>query len=417
MFRMHDGNPGGGKSSSVYEDVIYHELVHGKRHIATNLAIDVDALAEYIYKEHSEYFGIYQRLRILTPSECLDFYNHPRKGLDITERIDVATGSVWSAKKQCTVEVKENRPDFSMRGMYLDEKTKNPDYVGTVFVIDEAQEFFNSRNWQTTSEDTLYYNTQHRKCMDDVHIITPNISYIDKQFRDVAQDFTRYRNLSYEWAGFFALPKRILWSVYLSPPTSAQGKAMKTGWRKLNIELANTFDTAAGVGVKGAGADKGLKPKRGIPLWVMVVGLVAILGGLFLALHLIMASAKKKVPLVAQAAMGTNKPRPVQSMVSSNATEQVEAVDKKRKMEIESESEPDYYCGYQLVRGRLTVFLESGEKVSSDTGRVTEANSRYAVIDGKRIHKRKIESKENANHPNNNHANRPYNNHANQQLF
>lgn len=65
-------------------------------------------------------------------------------------------------------------------------------------VIDEAQLFFNARDWQKASAGLLTFLTQSRKVRCDVILITQNMSLIDKQLRVNSQfvwafkDFKRF---------------------------------------------------------------------------------------------------------------------------------------------------------------------------------------------------------------------------------
>ena len=260
--------------------LLFDELRRGKRFICTNLALNLPECAAYLAEKYGSSFDIGRRVRVLDATDCMDFWNHPAPGLDLEGRWDLAVGYYWSQKenngKGGKLPKTKNVPDFSGRGAMLDAGVKNPDYVGTLFFIDEVHEFFNSRNWQSASEDALFYITQHRKYSDDVVLMTPNMSLVDKQFRECAQDFTRLRNLSKEMMGLIRLPQKILGKIFLRPPTSGNDVPMRTFLRSIDVAgIGRCYDTAAGVGVVGSNADAGAR-KRGIDWRIALVGFAGV---------------------------------------------------------------------------------------------------------------------------------------------
>lgn len=304
MIHFIDGVPGSGKSMYAVK-LLIAELRLTKRHVTTNLALLLPSLADYLVSQYGESFNVGQRVRLLTHAECLDFWNHPSRGVDLDGRVELAEGYYWSQKenggKGGKVIKYVNRPDFSGRGAFLEPGVKNPLYEGTFFLIDEAHEFFNARNWQSTSEDCLFYVTQHRKLSDDVVMISPSLQFIDKQFRGCAQDFTRLRNLSKETFGIFRLPSRILRQTYLTPPTSANDRPMQTALQSIDVAgLGTCYDTSAGVGVLGRSADVGARKKGlhwsfGIAALLLIMGALAFL--LIGGLHLGVKAAKGAVKM------------------------------------------------------------------------------------------------------------------------
>lgn len=62
-------------------------------------------------------------------------------------------------------------------------------------VVDEAQLWFNARNWSKTSEDLLTFLTQSRKVAVDVIFITQAATNIDKQFRVLCQYIWAFKDL------------------------------------------------------------------------------------------------------------------------------------------------------------------------------------------------------------------------------
>jgi len=245
------GKPGGGKSYYALR-LIVDELRHTKRNIVTNLSIIPGNLAEFLHKTYDDTFGMSTRLRILSAEEAGEFWLHPALYSEIPEKQQIRIRDSMVA-----------RPDFSKRA----------ETGGTLFVIDEIHLYFNSRNWQSTGEDCLFYLSQHRKLGDDVAAVTQHIGNVDKQFRSVAQDYTYLRNCAKERVGLFRSLPRMVRSTYSQPSTGAPGeRAMETALVKLDTHgLASCYDTASGVGIIGrSGADTSER-KRGLPFSALIL--------------------------------------------------------------------------------------------------------------------------------------------------
>jgi len=217
------GVPGEGKSLYGARLAI-EELENSTRHIVTNLPLDSYALNAEFQKRHED--------------GC------------ISDRITF-------------IDDDELEVIFTLKNRYPLE--------GRLFILDEAHIAFNSRKWQTTGDDVLFYLSQHRKLGDDVICITQSAGNLDKQFRSVAQDFVRCRNHSTKRAGFFRGGNKF--SANYFETEAMRGEPARSITYKIDW-MANCYDTARGVGIQGSKADKG-KKRKGIPIWIGA--LVAVL--------------------------------------------------------------------------------------------------------------------------------------------
>jgi len=209
------GVPGEGKSLYGF-NLIMDELIHGSRHIVTNLPIDIEKLNVAFFERFD--------------NGC------------ISDRVTM-------------VEDHELKAIFTLDNRYPDE--------GRFFVLDEAHIAFNARQWQSTGEDVLFYLSQHRKLGDDVICITQAAGNLDKQFRSVAQHFVRCRNHITKRAGIFRGVAKFTANYFESETMrgeTAQIVPYKIDW------MADCYNTAQGVGIKGSNADKGAK-RKGISIW------------------------------------------------------------------------------------------------------------------------------------------------------
>jgi len=171
------GKPGAGKSYRATV-LIIDELGYGKRSICTNVPISPRAIADYLRGKHGEDYGAMQRIRILTPEECMAFWLFPAPNCDH----DVSSRVAWKSPEGRVLKV----PDFS------DRKAHNPH--GTYYAIDEVHNFFSARSWQQNSDEGWWYLTQHRKYDDEILFITQNVEYVDKRMRGTVERFTYTRN-------------------------------------------------------------------------------------------------------------------------------------------------------------------------------------------------------------------------------
>jgi len=392
MIDLIEGAPGAGKTADLMI-TLANELVTTQRNIATNAPILWKELFELLDSRHGQRFGAAQRIRVLTNFEVLEFWNHPKIDLDIEDRHIVATGKVWSTKEKKRISLEEDRPDFSRRGCVLDfvdgVYIKNPDYRGTLFMLDEGQEFFNSRNWQYVTGDLIFYIGQHRKLSDDVRVYTPNKGWLDKQFRDACQTTTVFRNLKYETFGLFNLPNKIIFSKYLGGNT--QGKAMFTGWRSLDIPLLNCYDSSQGAGIVGAAADKGTKRAGMIPWWLIIVIMVGVFVGIWFGLTRLMKGFKNdmKAPISRQSGPRQNVPVvPVASPLVQPVAEKIVLPGRqKESLQIETEKKEDeiYMIGYASSGGVQTVYLSNGMVLETGMRGFQFASQEIFLFDGKVI--------------------------------
>jgi zona occludens toxin (predicted ATPase) len=73
------------------------------------------------------------------------------------------------------------------------------DYVqpGDIIVIDEAQNFFNARDWQKESNRNFgKWASEHRHNGNDLFLITPNQGRIDSSVRELVEWYYRYKKLN-----------------------------------------------------------------------------------------------------------------------------------------------------------------------------------------------------------------------------
>lgn len=253
MLRMFLGKPGGGKSSGALRDIV-DELVHGHRIVVTNLSIDPGRLNEFIQRRFPDAdVDLHKRLLLLDEKQSRRFWLYRGPGVVVP---DVTRDEEKSGKF----------PDF---GAYAGE--------GCLFVIDEAHVMFDARAWMESGPSLTYYNSQHRKLNDELVFVTQFLELIDKRVRGFAQEYWYFRNNGMEKLfTFFVLPKYFTVRVYQRPPTGMNDLPSEIHRYRLDLEMAQCYDTSAGIGIKGRQRPEKVE-KRGLHIgWLTVPAAIAL---------------------------------------------------------------------------------------------------------------------------------------------
>ena len=271
------GKPGGGKSLFGMKALV-NELRTTHRYVVTNLAVKPAELAAYLDKLYGQTFDLNQRLTILDEEQTAKFWLYRGNGLVLP---DQEKNDFSAADAGNVYYVPDNEVGQVIEGQSLTMRKSGGE--GVCFILDELHLFFNAREWAKTGKAAIFYLSQHRKCNNDVIWITQHIENVDKQFRSLTQDFTYLRNYRQEkfMSAFQSLPW-FSFKTFQSPVTATTGLMSPTETGRFLLDakgLAACYDTAKGVGFAGNVAADTKKPRRGLPMWV----LIAICAGLCIA--------------------------------------------------------------------------------------------------------------------------------------
>jgi len=356
------GKPGGGKTLYSVK-MIVDELVYGDRCVITNVPLNLGELNAYLQKRFpNKAINLHERVRLFDEDEMRGFFcirPHGSRGPELLSK------EAWA---------KGNTPDYSG----ITDK-------GVAYFVDEVHIGFNARAWMDTGKDVLYYLSQHRKLGDTVVCITQAIMNVDKQFRSVTQDYTYMRNLSKEKLSKFRLPSVFIRQTYMSP-ASDNSKPMETGSFRLDVGgLAKCYDTARGVGIHGrAGADTGER-KTGMPWWVAVLAIIALVYVVAFWVPGLVAKAFDRDPH-----RGTKKPIPVQANTNVvSATEQSFHVETNVPplVVFVATNEPPPLPKVEAVTklgGRYQVYLSNGDYYRQGDAELEAIGHTFVQISGKR---------------------------------
>lgn len=381
------GKPGGGKSYYALTIVI-HELRTTNRMIVTNLAINLPVLCAYLQDKFGKDFYARWRIRFIDHQEAAEFFRFYGYGPDLKDKITVQEFDTDRGKGT------RKLLDYSPRAK-VPEAIGFPDVTppfrpngGVLYVLDEVHEFFNARRWQTTGDEALHYLSQHRKLGDDVICISQSINNIDKQFRSVGQDYTYVRNHAKEalpmFHGLVRSVRAFHRQTYLEPYTGTGSTlgVQEDKWFTLDPKLAECYNTAAGVGVQGAGADT--KEKRsGLPPWAPLI-LLAL--GAWCVWYLPDFVGRKAAGTnTAQRFLNGEKPPAVTNkttLADRPLANQTRSQEQGEGSKTPDTKPPVYLTGVVGSRGRNVAFLSDGSRLAGPDltigyGRVTYRGKEY----------------------------------------
>jgi hypothetical protein len=375
MIHFVTGKPRAGKGLFVMAEAIIRELRFSSRVIVTDLPVKLDpwlrvfvsdvswdaspalfryssgrrssssvqvesGLVAYLISTYGSDFGVRKRLRILTESEAREFY------LIRCRRSD----NQWFK-----VEHKRDPKNNSVESFSTDVAT-HP----TVYITDECWRTFPSREWQTTGKGVIFYAAQHAKLGDDWYLTTQHTNQIEKQLRDLAQDFYVIKNMANRRVAMFRGPSIFTVSIYDRAPNGVMIEPMSVSTFRLDKKgIGGCYDTAAGSGVVGQGADI-RQAKKGLPFSVIIVAVLCVLG-LLIASPKIVSFALAKYMSPAQVAL----PSPVATNAPSafsvaSVAQSVLPNAKAPPVQTVEDSEALKFCG-TFFDGKLTrYFLSDG---------------------------------------------------------
>lgn len=272
MIHFLVGKPRNGKSLRAIMHIV-SALEKTDRDICTNMSLDLDEMQQ-LMDDRGHDFSVRHRIRMLSDAEARNFWMYRGRGYDVPK------GSDYDEKNGADVDYTTlfRDPRFIRGGQAALDSVLGPlDLRGTLYVIDEAHNYWPARSYQNTPRHASFYCSQHAKLADEVFLITQNTKLIDPNFYRLAQDFTYCRNHRLLKFGMFKGANKFVAKTYESPVTGINEITLNVETFQLDLSVARCYDTSAGVGMPGGGtADRGQRA-RGVPLNMVWAGLAAVL--------------------------------------------------------------------------------------------------------------------------------------------
>jgi len=285
------GLPGDGKSMAGMRKVV-DWLCTTDGYVVTNLPIEMGELQSYLRERHGKDVDCLRRVILLGQEQVRKFWLIRGDGwrlIDIEER-DYSNNQYPSLQRVYRWRPGVGSPE-PCEGLHLAEVephlqdgTMEEGDLGTLklaclYVIDESQNFWPARSFQTTPKGLLFYLSQHRHCGDECVFITQKEAQVEKTVRNLVLEFWVYRNLGQRRRMGFKLPGLFGYACYDQPPSTQGAQFIGCGTFKMDTAgLANCYRTADGVGVGGPSMVADVGRRRGGLSWRWVaVPLVLIL--------------------------------------------------------------------------------------------------------------------------------------------
>lgn len=285
---MYLGLPGDGKSLSGTRRLV-RELVEGWRQIVTNLPLELGELESYARKEAGKPdLDVRGRVTVLRDEQVRKFWLVRGSGwhlVDIPDAAykdnvfpDLVTTYRWPQAVGVEREPLGNLSLTECKRLAKSGELETGTVAGTLYIIDECQNFFPSRSWQQTAPGLLFYLSQHRHCGDDIVFITQKESQVEKVVRNLVQEFWVFRNLVNRRRLGFRLPGLFGWTQFAEPPSMQGAQYQSLGTFRLDVEgLASCYRTADGVGVGGPMLSADTKRKKQGVSWIWGVALLVVI--------------------------------------------------------------------------------------------------------------------------------------------
>jgi len=282
MIEMYTGLPGAGKSYGALLRIM-DVLERTNQVVVTNCALRLDVLNEY-YNRRASSVGrlvdVFSRVRLINSTEAREFWRfrpsfsvipdvtlkRRRKASELTE---IASGDGIGDRPN-TAQVVDVVTD-----MLNEAGHRQP---GVFYVIEEAHLLFDARSWASTAQTLTFYNSQHRKFLDDCVFVTQFLKLIELRVRGFAENFYVYRNFAgrkvYQ---FLRMPSRLRELKFPVDPSVPGAQHDSETWRALDLEKAACYSSMSGVGVGGAGSVE-VRSVKGfsLPWWSPFVALAAL---------------------------------------------------------------------------------------------------------------------------------------------
>lgn len=377
---IYTGKPRGGKSYRAHEREFLAEVLfratqeNPGRPIITNLAIKLPEFMAWLQKHHPACeWDPHKSLRILSHEETQHFYL--RRTLDPSQDFKLTTPAEQKQKIF---------PDFAAFAG-----------TGVTYIIDEAHVYFDSRCWAETGPTLTYYNSQHAKLNDRVVFITQFLELLDKRVKGFAQAFHVCRNYGKErFLTVFSMPKVFEERVFPREPAKGDLPEIIHVFR-IDLELANTYDTMKGVGIAG-GRIPERPEKKGLPVYLLIPAVVLLGMGVYYFTEISESWFRYKMksddtPLASSSSAARTSSSPPVNVYDRNSTlRQLQHAQASSQVSppprtLEPPIPPVRLLGWVSHAGRVQVYLSDGRVLTEEDSELERVDSRGVKVSGKRI--------------------------------
>lgn len=280
MVEMFTGLPGAGKSYAGTLRVV-HVLENTAQVVVTNSALNLDELNAY-FQERGKSVDVFSRVRLISVAEAREFWRFRGEFTVLPEsrRGPRRFPEEMSKRGASAGASDEDRPNSAEVVDVVNALRRQDglESVGVFYLIEEAHLLFDARAWQNTAATLTFYNSQHRKYLDDLVFVTQFLKLIEVRVRGFAENFYVFRNFAGRRAfQLLRMPARMRECKYGVDPSGVGASPDFEVWRKLDPRIGRLYNTMAGVGVSGASQAEVRKVSGfSLPWWSPIAALVAV---------------------------------------------------------------------------------------------------------------------------------------------
>jgi len=394
MITCITGKPGDGKSLFAARELL-EVLIKTDKFVVTNLPLRLGNLQEFVSKRIKGPFDIDSRVKVIDDAEVYEFYRHRSGDLVLPWSPDKEAGEIAAKRLPRPEFIEKMKETFSM--IRENEAYQKP----CVYIIDEAHNFFSSRDWATNGRGLLYYASQHRHLHDEIYLITQVLDNVDKQLRGLISETHQVRNQLRRRIGPVRMRPVFRLKSYYGVPSGLTAKPFAETTFDLDlVGVANCYNTVGALGVHKNAEEK--KNKGILPWWTLPIGgiavVVAIIGA-FVGLPMMGGRlAAKSVSAISpqvsirEGERAEEKPQLIQYAVQSQGFRH-EREPKRYEREGVPEIPVDeiYVKGWLQKGPRISVILSNGETVTEELEEVERINRNAVKVRGKWIPIRRTE--------------------------
>jgi len=389
------GKPGDGKSLYAVRRLL-DDLINRECYVVTNIPLVLSRVHEYVSARLPDDvpFDLESRLKVIADSEVYEFYRHRSGGLVLP----------WSPDH----EAKDDGSKRVSRAEFVDWMklksfalmSQSVEYQKPVhFYIDEAHNFFNSREWANCARSVLYYASQHRHLHDNIFLITQVMENVEKQLRSLVSETYITRNQLRRRIGPVRLRPVFSVQCYYGVPAPTVKPFDNPKFALDAVGIASCYKTVGALGVQSA--PEKIENKGWLPWWSLWIGgllLVLLVLGAFVGLPYLGGRVGKAIvtggPAVALAeSQGVRIPGNIGTALDSTGVSpnvHLPCNDLGVCAPGDTQAALDLWVTGFVRRGqRWTLSLSDGRTFSEDDPSVSLVGVNFAVVDGRKVYFRR----------------------------
>jgi hypothetical protein len=391
------GKPGDGKSLYAVRRLL-DDLINRECYVVTNIPLVLSKVHEYVSARlpADVPFDLESRLKVIPDSEVYEFYRHRSGGLTLPWSPD-HDAKDDGAKRGTRAEFVEWMKTQSFALMSQSTEYQKPVH----FYIDEAHNFFNSREWANCARSVLYYASQHRHLHDNIFLITQVMENVEKQLRSLVSETYITRNQLRRRIGPVRLRPVFSVQCYYGVPAPTVKPYDNPKFALDAAGIASCYKTVGALGVQSK--PEKIENKGWLPWWSLWIGAALLLAAIifaFVGLPYLGGMAGRAMVQAPAAALAESQGLKIPGgNIDNNGNIAVSkkgplpSSDLRGRAPGDDQSALDLWVTGYIRRGqRWTLSLSDGRTFSEDDPAVSLVGVNFAVVDGRKVYFRRQRS-------------------------